>query len=114
MSGWRHVEEASMGKRSRSEGMVWRPARSRLRMPLIALCVTALIALIGYMNTGVYDDPVTKVPGIAANEVPVPKSVTRDAGHTAEPRSAPLPRQAAAPRRAPPPRGEVREASVVH
>jgi hypothetical protein len=101
-----------MGKRSRSEGMVWQPARSRLRFPLIALCVAALVALIGYMNAGVYDEPVITVPGIAAIEVPVQKSATRDAGYSAEPRSAPVPRQAAAPRRVPPPRGEVREASV--
>jgi hypothetical protein len=103
-----------MGKRSRSGDIVWQPARSRLQVPLIALGVVALIALIGYMNTGVYDEPLITAPGTAAIEVPVRKSPTRGAGYSAEPRSAPMPRQAAAPRRAPLPRGELREASVVH
>ena len=92
-----------MGKRSRSEGMVWQPARSRLRFPLIALCVAALVALIGYMNTGVYDEPVITAPGITAIEVPVQKSATRDAGYSAEPRSArkPRPKRRARPARKP-------------
>jgi hypothetical protein len=101
-----------MGKRSRSDGVVWRPARSRLQIPLIALCVAALVALIGYMNAGVYDETLTVAPGTAATDVPVHKAAMRDATYSAEPRSAPLPRQAAAPRRTPSPRAEVREASV--
>ena len=101
-----------MGKRSRSDGVVWRPARSRLQIPLIALCVAALVALIGYMNAGVYDETLTVAPGTAATDVPVHKAAMRDAPYSAEPRSAPLPRQAAAPRRTPSPRAEVREASV--
>ena len=101
-----------MGKRSRSDGVVWRPARSRLQLPLIALCVAALVALIGYMNAGVYDEALSPVPGTAAIDVPVHKASVRDVTYSAEPRAAPLPRQAAAPRRTPSPRGEVREASV--
>jgi hypothetical protein len=101
-----------MGKRSRSDGVVWRPARSRLQLPLIAVCIAALVALIGYMNAGVYDETLTVAPGTAAVDVPVHKAALRDASYSAEPRSAPLPRQAAAPRRSPSPRGEVREASV--
>ena len=99
-----------MGKGSRSDGVVWQPARSRLQLPFIALCVAALIALIGYMNAGVYDE--SAAPGTAAVDVPVHKTAMRDATFPAEPRSAPLPRQAAAPRLAPSPRGQVREASV--
>jgi hypothetical protein len=95
-----------MGKRSRSEGMVWQPARSRLQVPLIALGVAALVALIGYMNAGVYDETLSPAPGTAAIEMPVHKAAIRDATYSAEPRSAPL------PRRTPSPRGEVREASV--
>jgi hypothetical protein len=100
-----------MSKRSRS-GVVWQPARSRLQLPLIALCVAALVALIGYMNAGVYDEPLSAAPRTAVAETPVHKAAIRDATYSVEPRSAPLPRQAAAPRRAPSPRGEVREASV--
>ena len=101
-----------MGKRSRSDGVVWRPARSRLQLPFIALCVAALVALIGYMNAGVYDEPLSAAQRTAAIEMPVHKSAMRDATYSVEPRSAPQPRKAAAPRRAPSPRGEVREASV--
>jgi hypothetical protein len=101
-----------MGKRLRSDGVVWQPARSRLQLPLIALCVAALVALIGYMNAGVYDETLSAAPRTAVIEMPVHKAAMRDATYSAEPRSAPLPRQAAAPRRPPSPRGEVREASV--
>lgn len=101
-----------MRKRSRSDGVVWQPARSRLQLPLIALCVAALVALIGYMNAGVYDETPSAASGTASADVPVHKAAVRDATYSAEPRSAPLPRQAAAPRRAPSPHGEVREASV--
>ena len=101
-----------MGKRSRSDGVVWRPARIRLQLPLIALCLAALVALIGYMNAGVYDETLSAAPGTATTDVPVHKAQVRDATFSAEPRSAPLPRKAAAPRRTPSPRGEVREASV--
>ena len=101
-----------MGKRSRSSGVVWQPARSRLQLPLIALCIAALIALIGYMNAGVYEEKLTASPGAPAIGAPVHKPATRDASNSVEPRAAPEPRQAAAPRRSPLPRGEVREASV--
>ena len=101
-----------MGKRLRSDGVVWQPASSRLQFPLIALCVGALIALIGYLNAGAYSDIPGAAPGTAALDLPVRKPAVRDATFSAEPRSAPQPRQAAAPRRLPSPRGEVREASV--
>ena len=101
-----------MGKRLHSDGVVWQPARSRLQLPFIALCVAALVALIGYMNAGIYDEALTVAPRTAVVEMPVHKAAMRDATYSVEPRSAPLPRRAAAPRRAPSPRGEVREASV--
>jgi hypothetical protein len=101
-----------MGKRLHSDGVVWQPARSRLQLPVIALCVAALVALIGYMNAGVYDEPLSAAPRTPVSEMPVLKTAVRDATYSVEPRSAPLPRKAAAPRRAPSPRGEVREASV--
>lgn len=102
-----------MSKRSRSGDVVWQPAKSRLQFPLLALCLAALVALIGYMNARSYDDAgLGTLPGTAVVEVPMRDAVIRGDDFSAEPRSAPMPRQAAAPRRAPSPRGAVREASV--